>query len=64
MPKRIQRKRIKGWRMPKNAIYVGRPSKFGNPFSIKVYGFKPEEALRLYKKWIEGKLWRRELTVF
>lgn len=31
MPKRIQRKRTKGWRMPPNAIYVGRPTKWGNP---------------------------------
>lgn len=30
-PKRIQRKRTKGWRMPEGAIYVGRPSKWGNP---------------------------------
>ena len=32
MPKRIQRKRTKGWRMPPNTVYVGRPSKWGNPF--------------------------------
>lgn len=31
MPKRIQRKRVKGWRMPENTVYIGRPSKFGNP---------------------------------
>ncbi|NUO35598.1 MAG: DUF4326 domain-containing protein [Dermatophilaceae bacterium] len=31
-PKRIQRKRTKGWRMPASAIYVGRPTVFGNPF--------------------------------
>lgn len=30
--KRIQRKRTKGYKMPDNAIYVGRPTKFGNPF--------------------------------
>jgi len=29
-PKRIQRKRTKGWRMPPNAVYVGRPSRWGN----------------------------------
>ena len=34
MPKRIQRKRTKGWRMPKGAKYVGRPTAFGNPFTI------------------------------
>lgn len=31
-PRRIQRKRTKGWRMPEGAIYVGRPTVFGNPF--------------------------------
>ena len=36
MPERIQRKRTKGWRMPPNTVYVGRPTKWGNPF--KVYG--------------------------
>ncbi len=33
MPKRIQRKRTKGWRKPEDAIYIGRPSKWGNPYS-------------------------------
>lgn len=32
MPKRIQRKRTKGWRKPEGAVYVGRPNKWGNPF--------------------------------
>jgi len=30
MPKRVQRKRVKGWRMPPNTVYVGRPTKWGN----------------------------------
>lgn len=34
MPKRIQRMRNKGWRMPKGAVYVGRPSRWGNPFRV------------------------------
>lgn len=34
MPERIQRKRTKGWRMPEGAIYVGRPTKWGNPIQI------------------------------
>ncbi|MGV7636606.1 DUF4326 domain-containing protein, partial [Mycobacterium kansasii] len=33
-PKRIQRKRTKGWRMPEGAVYVGRPTKWGNPFIV------------------------------
>lgn len=31
-PKRIQRTRTKGWRMPEGAVYVGHPTKWGNPF--------------------------------
>lgn len=34
MPKRIQRKRTKGWKMPKGAVYVGRPSCWGNPYKV------------------------------
>jgi len=34
-PKRIQRQRTKGWRMPKGAIYVGRPSRWGNPWPVE-----------------------------
>lgn len=32
-PIRIQRKRTKGWRMPPNTVYVGRPSRWGNPYT-------------------------------
>ena len=32
-PQRIQRKRARGWRMPEGAVYVGRPSRWGNPFA-------------------------------
>ena len=41
MPSRIQRQRTKGWRAPlcscgcgKNAIYVGRGTKWGNPYRV------------------------------
>ncbi len=34
MPKRIQRKRTKGWKMPPECVYVGRPTRWGNPFGI------------------------------
>lgn len=35
MPKRIKRKRTKGWKMPPNTVYVGRPSKWGNSFKVE-----------------------------
>lgn len=34
MPKRIQRQRTKGWRSPSGCIYVGRPTRWGNPFRV------------------------------
>jgi hypothetical protein len=34
MPERIQRSRAKGWRLPDGAVYVGRPTIFGNPFQL------------------------------
>lgn len=37
MPQRIQRKRTKGWTMPEGAVYVGRPTRWGNPISMYVY---------------------------
>ena len=37
--KRIQRKRTKGWKMPENTKYVGRPTKFGNPFKLTPDGW-------------------------
>ena len=37
--KRIQRKRTKGWRMPGNTVYVGRPTEWGNPFKLTPDGW-------------------------
>lgn len=33
-PCRVQRRRTRGWRMPEGAVFVGRPSWWGNPFHI------------------------------
>ncbi len=32
-PRRVQRSRAKGWRMPENTVYVGRGSRWGNPWT-------------------------------
>ena len=40
-PIRIQRKLIKGWRMPPNTVYVGRPSGWGNPYRVSWYQSRP-----------------------
>jgi hypothetical protein len=38
MPRRIQRRRVFGWRAPAGAVYVGRPTLYGNPFQIARVG--------------------------
>jgi hypothetical protein len=68
-PRRIQRQRTKGWRMPANTAYVGRPSKWGNPFALDsdwllwagvALGFKGhmedrrQAAIAFYRWWMTG----------
>jgi Domain of unknown function (DUF4326) len=50
MPSRIQRRRLRGWRQPINAIYVGRPTKWGNPYKFGVGDHAAEEAAALYRR--------------
>jgi hypothetical protein len=68
-PVRIQRKRSKGWRMPANTVYVGRPTKYGNPYIVQLYRFAHpdgspaphdaaaarEMAVRDYEMWLEAR---------
>ncbi len=39
--------------IPKNAVYIGRPSKFGNPFEIGKDGTR-EEVIAKYKEYLRG----------
>ena len=56
--KRIQRQRTKGWRMPEGAVYVGRPSLWGNPWRPQDFigwpGVEPTDrraaAVRKYRE--------------
>lgn len=51
MPKRIQRKRTAGWRMPEGAVYVGRPSKWGNPFAPQAEPAYCPKAKSMLMEW-------------
>jgi len=69
MPKRIQRKRTKGWKMPPNTVYVGRPTKWGNPYPISrllsrdgaivlfelLFGIEPSEPLDNRQKFFRSR---------
>ena len=52
MPKRIQRKRTKGWRLPDGAICTTRPGRFGNPYTAKEFGLSL--SLQLFRNSIHG----------
>lgn len=56
MPRRIQRMRTKGYKLPVGAKYVGRPTWFGNPFAIED-GFSHEQAVQFYRAWLTNKPW-------
>ena len=52
MPKRIQRKRTKGWKMPEGAVSVARPSLWGNPYKVGEHG-TVEECVAKHRALIE-----------
>lgn len=56
-PRRIQRKRAKGWRMPEGAVYIGRPTVWQNPFgprgsAASIPCDDPAEAVRLHREMV------------
>lgn len=57
--KRIQRQRVKGWKMPPGAKYVGRPTKWGNPWFISDFD-NAQDCVDEYREWLlkPGMLYR------
>jgi len=43
---------VKGGRFVRRAVYVGRPTRFGNPYRVEEVG-SHEEAVRLYRAWFQ-----------
>ena len=44
--------RRRSWEIPAGAVYVGRPTKWGNPFVVGVHGVQGE-CVRLYEQWLK-----------
>lgn len=61
-PTRIQRKRVNGWRMPEGAIYVGRGSKWGNPYRVDRHS-TPADATYRYRTWLWHMLDTKKLDI-
>lgn len=55
MPVRIQRKRTRGWRMPEGVVYVGRPSKWGNPFRVDEWR-SAKQAMQDFRTYVQYRL--------
>lgn len=59
-PKRIQRKRTRGWKMPPNTVYVGRSGrgtqgrgKWGNPYRTTLFrNYTPAAVVADYRQWL------------
>lgn len=49
---RVQRKRVKGWKMPENTVSVCRPTFFGNPFKVGSEASN-EYAVEMYRAWLD-----------
>lgn len=45
---RVLNKRSSG--VPAGAVYVGRPSMWGNPFTVEAHG--REQCIALYRQWV------------
>ena len=65
-PKRIQRSRAKGWKMPANAIYVGRPTVWGNPYVVgselmNGETLTAEKAVALYEQHLADNFSERDI---
>ena len=61
MPKRVQRKRIRGWRMPPNTVYVGRGTTWGPPWVRADFSWATDPArarVEAYRDYIVRRLRR------
>lgn len=55
-PRRIQRKRSAGWKAPEGAVYVGRPSRWGNPYpAVTSVPSSRAVAVELYEGWLRAR---------
>lgn len=72
-PRRIQRRRTKGWRKPEGTVIVSRPSRFGNPFTFAMayelgyadHGDRQtarKAVLGAFRSWLAGNrlMWQSE----
>jgi hypothetical protein len=57
-PRRIQRKRTRGWKMPENTVYVGRPTKYGNPYNWQALAVSEKQGKKLAAEYYKEEIHR------
>jgi hypothetical protein len=63
MPRRIQCSRQHPWQTMPKAVYVGRPSRWGNPYRVGVHG-TAEACVRLFVlRYAENAVYRAEVRL-
>lgn len=78
MPSRIQRRRTKGWRIPKDAVNVTRGTDWGNPYRVgdrvamldSTFGDMPlhdvvitrQLAVDLFRAYVTERGWHRQIA--
>ena len=53
-PRRIRRTRGKGKPLPAGAVYVGRPTRWGNPFTGRCSGHA--KSVIVHRAWLRGEI--------
>ena len=61
-PNRIQLSRKKGWRLPRAAVSVARPTMWGNPFRVGQYSDDQARCVKAYERCIRDWPVRRQLV--
>ncbi len=53
VPKRVQLRRAKGWKMPANTVKIDRTTKWGNPFVVTPE-ISREQSIDFFKRMMAG----------
>lgn len=55
-PARVQHRRTRGWRMPDGVVYVGRPSRWANPFIVSEHQTREQAVANFRRALLDGRL--------
>lgn len=56
MENRVPEPRVVHWKKEPYNVYIGRPSKWGNPFIVGTRGMSHADAVSAYRNWINSSL--------